>query len=78
MWEAAYLHSQCSSLLVVVVQQVGHKGGVVRQILAHSQSDGLAAELAVAPQGLQVNGQSWGQHEEQQEDGYEAQRQSSR
>ena len=44
-----YLHGEGGGLLVVVVQDVGHVGGVVRQPLAHSQRDGLTGEQAVAP-----------------------------
>lgn len=78
MQQPTYLHGQRSCLLVVVVQQVGHEGGVVRQILAHSQSDGFAAELAVALHGLRVNGTRRRHHEEQQEQGWdEAQRELS-
>lgn len=36
-------------MLVVVVQDVGHEGGVVGQPLAHAQGDGLTGEQAVAP-----------------------------
>lgn len=43
-----YLHGEGSGLLVVVVQGVGHEGGVVGQPLAHAQRDGLAGEQAVA------------------------------
>lgn len=77
MQQPTYLHGQCSCLLVVVVQQVGHEGGVVRQILAHSQSDGFAAELTVALHGLHVNGTRRRHHEEQQEDWDEVQRELS-
>lgn len=38
-------------MLVVVVQEVGHEGGVVRQVLAHPQDDGLAGEQAVPSRG---------------------------
>lgn len=44
-----YLHGQSCSLLVVMVQYVGHEGGVVGQPLAHAQGDGLTGEQAVAP-----------------------------
>lgn len=43
-----YLHGERRRLLVVVVQRVGHEGGVVGQTLAHAQGDGLAGERAVA------------------------------
>lgn len=67
-----YLHCQCSSLLVVVIQEIGHEGGVIRQILAHSQSDGLAGKLAVALYGLHVNADSRRhQGEEEWEEGDE-------
>lgn len=36
-------------MLVVMVQYVGHEGGVVGQPLAHAQGDGLTGEQAVAP-----------------------------
>lgn len=52
-----------------MIEEIGHKGGVVRQILAHSQSDGLTAELAVALCGLHVNAHSRGAQQEQQGDG---------
>lgn len=61
-----YLHGQCSCLLVVVVQKIGHEGGVVRQVLAHSQSDGLTAELTVAFYRVYVDGKSRADQEEQQ------------
>lgn len=51
------------------MEEIGHKGGVVRQILAHSQSDGLTAELTVALCGLHVNAQSRGAQEEQHGNG---------
>lgn len=44
-----YLHGEGGSLLVVMVQYVGHEGGVVGQPLAHAQGDGLTGEQAVAP-----------------------------
>lgn len=59
-----HLHGQRSRLLVIVMEEIGHKGGVVRQILAHSQSDWLTAELTVALCGLHVNAQSRGAQEE--------------
>lgn len=43
-----YLHGEGGRLLVVVVEAVGHEGGVVGQPLAHAQRDGLAGEQAVA------------------------------
>lgn len=43
-----YLHGEGCGLLVVVVEGVGHEGGVVGQPLAHAQRDGLAGEQAVA------------------------------
>lgn len=43
-----YLHGEGGRLLVVVVEDVGHEGGVVRQPLAHAQRDGLTGEQAVA------------------------------
>lgn len=43
-----YLHGEGGGLLVVVVEGVGHEGGVVGQPLAHAQRDGLAGEQAVA------------------------------
>lgn len=75
----SYLHGESGRLLVVVVQQVGHEGGVVRQILAHPQPDGLAAELAVALRVLHMDGpSSWEQgEEEQEEDGAPYNRNSS-
>lgn len=36
-------------MLVVVVEYVGHEGGVVRQALAHSEGDGFTGKEAVAP-----------------------------
>lgn len=36
-------------MLVVMVQYVGHEGGVVGQPLAHAQGDGLTGEQTVAP-----------------------------
>lgn len=50
-----YLHGQGGRLLVVVVEDVGHEGGVVGQSLAHAQRDGLAGEQAVAA-GRRVHG----------------------
>lgn len=69
--DKSYLHSQGRRLLVVVIQKVGHEGGVVRQVLAHSQSDGLTAELTVALDVVYVNGKSRAHQEEEQveEDG---------
>lgn len=43
-----YLHGEGGRLLVVVVEGVGHEGGVVGQPLAHAQRDGLAGEQVVA------------------------------
>lgn len=44
-----YLHGESGSLLVVMVQYVGHEGGVVGQPLAHAQGDGLTGEQTMAP-----------------------------
>lgn len=43
-----YLHGESSRLLVVVVHDVGHEGGVIWQPLTHAQGDGLAGEQTVA------------------------------
>lgn len=43
-----YLHCKGCSLLVVMIEQVGHEGGVVGETLAHPQHDGLTREGAVA------------------------------
>lgn len=48
-----------------MIQEIGHKGGVVRQILAHPQPDGLTAELTVALCGLHMNAHGRCAQEEQ-------------
>lgn len=62
-----YLHGQSSRLLVIMIQEIGHEGGVVRQILAHSQSDGLTAEFTVALYRLHVR-RTQGDEEQKEED----------
>ena len=60
---SSYLHSESSCLLVVVVEDVGHEGGVVGQALAHAQGDGLAGEHAVAASCcIHWDGHTSGQH----------------
>lgn len=43
-----YLHGEGRGLLVVVVQYVGHVGGVVGKPLAHAKGYGLTSEQTVA------------------------------
>lgn len=58
-----YLHGESGSLLVVVVQYVGHEGGVVGQPLTHAQGDGLTGEQTVAPcRGVHRDGNARRQH----------------
>lgn len=66
-----YLHCKGSRLLVVVVEQVGHEGSVVGEILTHSEPYGLTSECAVAFHRVHKNGraagkQSGGQQRPQQ------------
>lgn len=50
-------------MLVVMVQDVGHEGGVVGQPLAHAQGDGLTGEETVAPcRRIHGNGDARRQH----------------
>lgn len=61
--DVPYLHGESSSLLVVVVQDVGHEGGVVGQPLTHAQGDGLTGEQTVAPgHSIHGDGDTHGQH----------------
>lgn len=61
--QAVYLHGEGGGLLVVVVQDVGHEGGVVRQPLTHAQRHGLAGEQTVAPgRSVHGNGYTCSQH----------------
>lgn len=53
-----YLHRQSGGLLVVVVEEVGHEGGVVGEILAHSEADRLAGEHAVTAHRIHVDAQA--------------------
>ena len=60
---SSYLHGERSCLLVVVVEDVGHEGGVVGQALAHAQGDGLTGEHAVTASGcVHGDGHTSGQH----------------
>lgn len=63
-----YLHGEGSSLLVVMVQQVGHEGGVVWKLLAHPQSNGLAAERTVAVLRLHMDGRAGGEEKQGDEE----------
>lgn len=57
-----YLHGESCGLLIVVIEQVGHEGGVVGEALAHAQRDGLTREGAVAACRLHVDGRASCQH----------------
>lgn len=62
-----YLHGEGGRLLVVVVEDVGHEGGVVRQPLAHAQRDGLTGEQAVTPRRrIHRNGHARREHGDRQ------------
>lgn len=66
-----YLHGERGRLLVVVVEEVGHEGGVVRQVLAHPQSYWLTGKRTVALCCLHMDGQTGGAEgweEEKQEE----------
>lgn len=59
--EMPYLHGEGSGLLIIVIEQVGHKGCVVREALAHPKCDGLAGERAVTACRLHVDSHTCGQ-----------------
>lgn len=50
-----YLHGESGSLLIVVIEQVGHERGVVGETLTHPQCDRLTREGAVAACWLHVD-----------------------
>lgn len=58
---STYLHGKGGRLLVIVVEQVWHEGGVVGEILAHTESYGLTGECAVAFYRVNEDGRAAGE-----------------
>lgn len=58
---STYLHGKSGCLLVVVVEQVGHEGGVVGEILTHTEPYGLTSECAVAFHRVHENSRAAGE-----------------
>lgn len=63
----AYLHGESGCLLVIVVEQVGHEGGVVGEILTHSEPYGLTGKHAVAFYSVHENSRAAGEQSRRQQ-----------
>lgn len=62
-----YLHGESGCLLVIVVEKVGHEGGVIGEILTHSEPYGLTGERAVAFHSVHENSRATGEQSRRQQ-----------